>query len=265
MLRATLDVPDALPPKLLLELGLPAPGRVLPALVRQQLSRSPVRGHRTVEPLEHQRRALVVGDGVAHHEPRVVVHEAYEIEPLVPAQQEREDVRLPQLVGLRPLEAPFGVIACRLLLVRLEQTRLVQDAPNRRLADANRLEAPQHVRDAPRPVLRVLLLHRRHRCSPRVGWPASHRLDGFGHQSVDASLLVPLDPALHRAQGDANDAGHRCPRHTVVDHLAHHAEPEVQRVRPGIPREAFASRRLSTCPAALSCPALPAHPVLHSG
>jgi hypothetical protein len=53
----------------------------------------------------------VVGQRKRHDVPRVVVHEADQVEALVLAKQKREDVALPELVGLRSLEAPGRVLA----------------------------------------------------------------------------------------------------------------------------------------------------------
>jgi hypothetical protein len=45
---------------------------------------------------------------VGHHQrydvPRVVVHEGGHVQPLVPPQQKREDVRLPELIRFRAFE-----------------------------------------------------------------------------------------------------------------------------------------------------------------
>jgi hypothetical protein len=92
VLRPALHVPDPLPAQFLLELRRPAPSGVLAALVGQDLARRPVRGDPAVERLHHEPRSLVVRDRVPHDEPRVVVHEPGEVEPLVAPEQEREDV-----------------------------------------------------------------------------------------------------------------------------------------------------------------------------
>jgi hypothetical protein len=105
MLRAALHVPDALPPELLLKLRLAAPGRVLSPLVRQNLTRHTERRDAPLESLHHQRRALMVSEHVGHQEARVIVHERREVHALMAAEQEREDVRLPELIGLGPLKA----------------------------------------------------------------------------------------------------------------------------------------------------------------
>ena len=130
----TLDVLDVLPAQLRFELRLPSPRRVLPAVVRQHLSRRTEGRHAALEGLHHQRRLLLVRHGVPHDEATVVVHEDCHVQPLVPSQQEGEDVGLPELVWLRPLEACLRP-RCLLDLrrPRLEQALLVQNPPHRRL------------------------------------------------------------------------------------------------------------------------------------
>jgi hypothetical protein len=133
VVRAALDVPDALPLELGLELRLAAPGRVLTAVVGERLLRDAEGGDALLEGLHHQRRLHVVRDGPADDEAAVVVHEDGDVEPLMLAQQEGKDVRLPQLVRRRALEArlrPRRVLYLRGLL--LEQTLLVKNPPHRR-------------------------------------------------------------------------------------------------------------------------------------
>jgi hypothetical protein len=99
-----LDVMDPLPLQLSLEIRVAAPGRVLTTLIRQDLAWSPVFGNATRERFQDQRRALMVGHHQRHHVPRVVVHEGGDVEPVMTAQEEGEDVRLPELIRLRALE-----------------------------------------------------------------------------------------------------------------------------------------------------------------
>lgn len=85
MLRAALDVTYPLAPKLALEVRFPAPSRVLPALVRQDLSRRPVSGYPTPERFHHQLRALVVRQRVRYQIARMVIHECSQIHALLTA------------------------------------------------------------------------------------------------------------------------------------------------------------------------------------
>jgi hypothetical protein len=95
VLRSALDVPHAVAAHQLLEGRLAPPRGVLPALVGQHFRRRAVLRRRPLECLEHQLRPLVVRQCVPDHVARVVVHEADQIQPLMPAQQECEEVRLP--------------------------------------------------------------------------------------------------------------------------------------------------------------------------
>jgi hypothetical protein len=107
MVRPALDVPDAVPAELLLKARLPAPGRVLPPLVGQDLARGPVVGDPARQGLEDQGRPLMVREDTGHDVARVIIEERRHPDALVPAQAKGKEVRLPELVGLRPLEAPL--------------------------------------------------------------------------------------------------------------------------------------------------------------
>jgi hypothetical protein len=49
-----------------------------------------------------------MGEDQRHHEPGTVVEERGDIDPLVPSQQKREQIRLPELIRLRALKPPLG-------------------------------------------------------------------------------------------------------------------------------------------------------------
>jgi hypothetical protein len=111
MMRPALHVLDAMTLQLRLELGAPAPGGVLAALVGQDLPRRAVLGDAPRQRFQHQHASLVVRHRQTHQVPRVIVQERRHVQPLVPPQQEREDVRLPQLIGFRPLEVLHRLMA----------------------------------------------------------------------------------------------------------------------------------------------------------
>lgn len=205
MLRSAPDVLDAHPLQHLLELGLAAPHRVLPAVVGQHLRRLPVRGNASLERLHHQRRFLVVCKRVPHHEPAVVVHEHAHVQPLRPPQPEREDVRLPQLVRRRSLEASRRVLALHLRSRCLDESFVVQNPTHDLLRDSQRFEPCQYVADSPTAPLLVLLLQLHHlvplhrvrplpipirRCPPRL-------------QSFRTAFPKCLHPFRHRRLRDA--------------------------------------------------------------
>jgi hypothetical protein len=196
VLRATLDVTDALATQLLFEVSLSAPCRVLAALVGENFVWRAPRRDRPLERLHHQRRPLMVGHRPAHQEAGVVVHEGCHVQPLVASEQKGEDVRLPELVRSRALEAPRWVLACRRRCGRLgNQTLLVQDATHFRLADAERREAGKHIPDATRPPLGVLLLLGDDRIVSDLRAVTARRVGHRGallrRQSLLAAKLVP--------------------------------------------------------------------------
>jgi hypothetical protein len=168
MLRPRLDMPNALAPQFLLELRRPAPGRILPPIVGQDLLGHAVLRVRPLQRVAHQEFLLVPRHRPADDEPRVVVHERAQVHALMAPQQEGEDIRLPELIRLRPLETSRLGLRPRCLRRRLHQIRFVQHPPHFALADRKRLEALQHVANPPRAVFRVRLLHRQHRFPARV-------------------------------------------------------------------------------------------------
>ncbi len=94
-MRPALHMRDAVALQLRLELRRAAPGGVLPALVGQDLFRRPVLCDATRERLQHQHASLVMCHRQAHQVAGVIVQERRHIDPLVPPQQEREQVGLP--------------------------------------------------------------------------------------------------------------------------------------------------------------------------
>ena len=201
VVRPRLDVADAVALQLSLEDGLPSPRRVLPAVVRQHLDRRAERREAPVKRLEHQLRFLLVRDRVPDDEAAEVVHEDGDVEPLMPAQQEGEDVRLPQLIRLRPLEAPRQRL--RLLDLRrprLQQPFFMQNPPHRRLRDAKAFEPFQHIRDSTGAKVWVLLLRLHHARAPRILDARRARLRSplRRHQRRLTSALQRLAPLRDR-------------------------------------------------------------------
>jgi hypothetical protein len=111
MVRPALHMCDAVALKLGLELGRSAPGGVLPTLIGEDLPRRAVLCDPARERLQHQHASLVMRHRQAHQVTGVIVQERRHIDPLVPPQQEREQVRLPQLVRLGTLEVLHSLLA----------------------------------------------------------------------------------------------------------------------------------------------------------
>jgi hypothetical protein len=160
VLRPTLEVPDPILAQPLLKLRLSAPGSVLPPLVRQDLLRSAKGRDPSLQRFQHDRPFLMVRQRESHDETRVVVHEGRQIEPLMASEQKREDVRLPQLIRRRALEAPRGALPAvhgpghR----RGLHPRLRQDASHRTRRHPQRFESLHQIADPPCAVLGILLL-----------------------------------------------------------------------------------------------------------
>jgi hypothetical protein len=234
VLRTALDVADALTPKLLLEVRLPSPRRVLAPLVGQDLLRRAVGRDATRQRLHHQRRPLVMRQRPRHQESRVVVHEGRQVQPLVASEQKRENVRLPHLVGRCPLETPRSVLALRRRRLRLDESRLVQDRAHLRLAHPETLDASEQVADAPRAVFRVLLPHSHHRLLfglLRHARPPRRRGRRLGHQCVHPSFLVSVHPIDDRRHARTEEPRQPPQAHAPRHRLLHHPHPQRQRVR----------------------------------
>ena len=192
VLRPALDVPNPFSPQLFLEFRRPAPRRVLPPLVRQDLLRRSVGGDAAPKSLHDQGRSLVVRQGKRNQVPRVIVHEGRQVHAVVAPQKKREDVRLPELIGLGPLETPWRMLACRRRRRSLlEQPFLVQDSPDHRFGHPQRLESPQDVTNPARAVVGVLSLQLRHRVASRVAPRRPRR-----HRTGVPQRPQPFDPAF---------------------------------------------------------------------
>jgi hypothetical protein len=149
MMRPALHVLDAVTFQLRLEFGRAAPRRVLAALIGQDLPRRAVLGDAARQRFEHQYASLVVRDRKAHQIPRVIIQERRDIEPFMPTQQEREQVRLPQLVRLRSLEVLYYGLTPYPPRHHLRLDALgLQHPAHRPLRHADPQEPPHHIPDA---------------------------------------------------------------------------------------------------------------------
>ena len=163
VLWSTPGVRDAAPSKQLLKLRRAAPRGVLAALIGQHLTWLAVVGDAALERVDHQARLLVVCHRPRHQVARVVVHEAGEVHALMASDLEREDVALPELIGLGAFEAARRLLSSFDLVGRTQHPGFVQDASDRRLGDAEAFDAREHVTDPPRAPLGVLGARRQYR------------------------------------------------------------------------------------------------------
>jgi hypothetical protein len=171
MVRPALHVGDAVATQFLLERRRAAPRRVLPPLVGEDLARRSIVGNAARQRLHHERALLVVRHDQAHHIARMVVHEGRHVHALLAPQQEREEVRLPQLVGLRPLEThrrgPRAGLAPRRFALRREAL-VLEHTSDRGLRSPKAEEALQHVAYTAAARVRLRLLDRDHRRTTRI-------------------------------------------------------------------------------------------------
>jgi hypothetical protein len=105
VVRAALHVRDAVAVQLGFKLRAPTPRRVLAPLVGQDLPRRSILGNPAGEGFEHQCASLVMRHRKTHQVAGVIIQKGRHVDPLVSAQQEREQIRLPQLVRLGSLKA----------------------------------------------------------------------------------------------------------------------------------------------------------------
>jgi hypothetical protein len=233
MVRPALDVLDAIPAQLFLEVGGAAPGGVLPALVGQDLARCAVVGDGPRQGFHDQGTALVVGHDQAHQVAGVVVQEGGDIDALLPPQQEGEEVGLPQLVGLGPLEAPL--LRHRLGLGRLlhrHQPFLVQDSAHGGVRGADAEPAPHDIADAAAAGVGVLGLGLDDGLVPGVGPLGFGRLRlGLGAQGLLSTRTVAADPAGCRGHRHAKPVRHALHAQAVLDNCPGYRLAHVQRPR----------------------------------
>lgn len=190
MVGARGDVLDPLALELLLEFRRSVPALVLPPVVGQDLLRPPVDGNRPLQDLDHQLPRLPGVESPPHQVPRVVVHEADEVDPQPPDDGEGGDVALPELVGagafeeVRLVGGTFAAARRRLEEVFLPQRRVRLPVRN---GQKQRPSQPGH-----------------HPAGAEVGVLLLHRQDvppEFRLLRPRAAILRPPPPSAFRQQG----------------------------------------------------------------
>jgi hypothetical protein len=246
MVRAALHVGDAVALELLLERSRPPPGRVLPALVGQDLARGAIVGDPPRERLHHERALLVMRHHEAHEIARVVVYEGRHVHALLAAQEEREEIRLPQLVGLRALEPAWRGLrpapALRARRLRLDAF-LLEHPPYRRFRGPDPEEALHHIADATAARKGLRRLRREHRLAPRVGLartdPARARPPRTRLEHLRTALPVLAAPLGERRIGNVQPPRHLADADSLIDDHRRRGLHQVQRPR--------LARRLASC------------------
>ena len=169
VMRAALDVAYAMAAKLFLKPSLAPPSGVLAPLVGEDLARGAVLGNPAGKCLQHQRAPLVVRHHQAHQIARMVIEERRDVHPLVLPQQEGKEIRLPQLIGLRALEAPRRGLEPRLRRrALLRKPLLLKHPAHGRVGSPNAEEAAHHVTNPAASGLRLGLLRCNHRLAARI-------------------------------------------------------------------------------------------------
>jgi hypothetical protein len=208
VVRAALHMRNPVALQFRFELRRAAPRGVLPPLIGQDLPRRAAVRNAARQGLEHERAALVMGHREAHQVSRVIVEECRDVDALVLAQQEREEIRLPELIGLGALEATHLEPRLRLRGCSRTLTVLgVQHPPHRRLGGTDPQEPLHHITDPPASRLRVRGLRCEDRCAT-------------GRRSARRLLHGRVLPRLERRRTARSIAPHPVDRRRV-----RHAEP----------------------------------------
>lgn len=233
MVRPALQVLDALAPELLLKARRAAPGGVLAPLVGQNLPRHPVVGNRPRQRLQHQGTPLVVRHHQAHQVTRVIIQKRRHVHPLMAPKKKREEIRLPELVGLSALKAPrLGLRPCLHGLALLGQPLPLQYPAHRGLGRANPEEAPHHVADAPAARLGLRALHLQHRISARIDLGPTLGPLGLASgpplQGVPPASPILLHPLRKRGVRNLQILRHPLHRHLLVNHYRRGRHHHVQ-------------------------------------
>jgi len=223
MVRAAFHVCDAVTAQLLLEGGRASPGGVLTPLVGENLTRGAIVRDAALERLHHQRALLVVRHDQTHEIARVVVHEGRDVHALVLAQQEREQIRLPQLIGLGALEALHLGLRLRLgRLALLREPLVLQHAAHRRLGGAQPEEPFHDIADSPRARMRLGMFHIDHRLPARIDLghqrASPHRRAATRARFERSILAISPRPVADRRVGDLQLSCDLQRRQVLFDH-----------------------------------------------
>jgi hypothetical protein len=248
VVRATLHVRNPVASQLLLEGGRATPRGVLPPLIGENLARSPMVGNAPRQGFHHERASLVVCHHQAHQVARVIVHECGHIDALVPAQKEREEIRLPQLVRFRALEAHYLRTrpGLRLRGLGLGKPFLLEHPAHRRLRGADAEEAPQHVANAPAASLRLGALDLNDGFAPgiRLGGQRLGKRPLARPQCRLSTFPVALHPVGNGCIGNAQFPGDFLGADPAVYHHRGGRLHDIQRPRRMLPVPVYRALRL---------------------
>jgi hypothetical protein len=235
MMGSALHVRDAVPLQLRFELGAASPGGVLPALIGQDLPRRSVVSNPTRESLQHQHASLVMGHRKAHKISRVIIKERRHIDPLMPPQQEREEVRLPQLIWLGTLEVVGLDLPSHPSVSRLRFYAFgFEHSPHRRLGGTDPQEPLHQIADAATSGVRDLAVRREDRLRTLIRRLLQVRVQR-GPLELErflSALPIRLHPHHRRRVGHAQLARHGKGRQPPIRHRTNHRLAHLGRPRP---------------------------------
>lgn len=236
MVRPALHVCDAVPTQLVLKLGRATPRRVLPPLVGEDLARGTIVGDAARQRFQHQRAALVMRHRKAHQIPRVIIEEGSKINPLVPTQQKREQIRLPQLVRLSALEAMLRRPGAMPHLPRDSPRACpfaLQHPAHRRLRGTDAEHALHHIANAPAARLRLRCLQRHDHRTTRFATATWLRLRRArpGHQPRFPARAITLHPLKRRRVRHPQLQGNLICAQVLFNHRTREAHTHLHRPR----------------------------------
>jgi hypothetical protein len=170
----------------------------------------------------------------AHNITGVIIEERSYVNPLVASQQERKEIRLPQLVRFGALEVLYLDLPAHPSLGRLRLDAFgLEHPPHRRLGDAYPQKPPHHIADAPAASSRCLLV----RCEddPRalIGRLLQVRMQRrLPHsERLFAALPIRLYPLDRCRVWHAQPVCHRVRAQLLIHHRTHHRLPQLLRPR----------------------------------
>ena len=202
MVRPGLEVVRAVLLHLGLETGGAAPIDILPAIVREHLFRRLIFTGRHAKDLQHVLGGVAAKQVAPDDEARVVIHEGDEV-GVTAAQPEGEDVRLPHLIGGRPLEEtrPHQV-ARRLGASLLHQALFLECFTNGGRAGLEKEHPLEQLGDPLDTAGGVFLFELNDLLADRFGQPGSGLPGEVGLEPLLALLAIALGPFINRGSAD---------------------------------------------------------------
>jgi hypothetical protein len=189
-----------------LETGGAPPVDILSPVVGQHLFGRLVFAGRDPKHLQHVLGGVAAEQVRPHDEPRVVVQEGDDV-GVAPAQPEGEDVRLPHLVGRRPLKKAGPHQVAPGLGRRLNQALILERSTNRLRAGLQEEDPPKQLADPFNPPAGFLPLEFQDLVTNRRGQLRPGNATDLGFESLLAIEPVAAHPLVNRGGADPYLAG----------------------------------------------------------